>query len=131
MSILAVMRSSFEMGRDKKIGSRCFPNFQRIRYYGIFKEQDLERGARRVALPDAICRKYTNADREWGWQFVFPASSLYFDRSAGIERRHHLDESVIQKAMKVAVREAKIAKPASPHSLRHYVPFLTMSGNAC
>jgi len=82
-------------------------------------EQDLKRGAGRVSLPDAICRKYPNADREWGWQYVFPASTLYFDRSDGIERRHHLHESVVQKAVKEAVRDAKIAKPASPHTLRH------------
>jgi integron integrase len=82
-------------------------------------EQDLKRAAGRVSLPNAIGRKYPNADREWGWQYVFPASSLYFDRSDGMERRHHLHESVIQKAVKAAVREAKIAKPASPHSLRH------------
>jgi integrase len=55
------------------------------------------------------------------------ATSLYFDREAGVERRHHLHESVIQKVMKEAVRAANITKPATPHSLRHYVPFLTMS----
>ena len=53
------------------------------------------------------------------WQYVFAASSLYFDRETGIERRHHLHESVIQKAMKAAVRKGKITKPASPHTLRH------------
>ena len=82
-------------------------------------ERDLKRGAGRVSLPDAICRKYPNADREWGWQFVFPASTLFFDRNDGVERRHHLHETVVQKAVKTAVREAKITKPASPHSLRH------------
>jgi integron integrase len=82
-------------------------------------EEDLRQGAGRTALPDAICRKYPNADREWGWQYVFPASGMYFDRDAGVERRHHLHESVIQKAVKVAVRQARIAKPASPHSFRH------------
>ena len=70
-------------------------------------------------MPDALCRKYPNADREWGWQYVFPASTRYFDRNDRIERRHHLHESVVQKAVKAAVREAKITKAASPHSLRH------------
>ena len=82
-------------------------------------EQDLKQGAGRALLPDAISRKYPNADREWGWQYVFPASTRYFDQNDGIERRHHLHESVVQKAVKAAVREAKITKPASPHSLRH------------
>ena len=81
--------------------------------------QDLLRGRGRVALPDAIARKYPNAERAWGWQWVFPASSCYVDRENGIERRHHLHESVVQRAMKAAVRAANITKPASCHTLRH------------
>lgn len=81
--------------------------------------QDLKRGTGRVALPEAIGRKYIDAEREWGWQYVFPATSLYYDRAANTKRRHHLHESVIQKAIKAAVRAAHIHKPASPHSLRH------------
>ena len=80
---------------------------------------DLRQGAGRVSLPDAICRKYPNADREWGWQWVFPASTSYFDQHERIERRHHLHESVVQKAMKEAVRAARITKPATCHTLRH------------
>ena len=95
------------------------PLLQHLHRVQKLHEQDLKRGAGRVSLPGAICRKYPNADREWGWQYVFPASSLYFDQDAGIARRHHLHESVVQKAVKAAVREAKISKPASPHSLRH------------
>lgn len=91
-------------------------HLQRVRE---LHECDLRQGAGRVSLPDAIGRKYPNADREWGWQYVFPAASLYFDREAKIERRHHLHESVVQKAMKQAVRSAGVTKPASCHSLRH------------
>jgi hypothetical protein len=65
-----------------------------------------------VALPHAIGRTYPNANREWGWQWVFPPSSHYIDRETGIRRRHHLHESVIQRAMKDAVRKAVVAKPA-------------------
>jgi len=82
-------------------------------------EKDLREGAGRTRLPDAIARKYPNADSQWGWQFVFPASSKYFDREAGIKRRHHVDESVIQKAIKVAVEAAGITKHGTAHSLRH------------
>jgi len=82
-------------------------------------ERDLSEGAGKVALPDAIERKYPNANREWGWQWVFPATSRYFDRESRIERRHHLHESVVQRAMKQAVRDAKVTKPASCHTLRH------------
>jgi len=82
-------------------------------------ERDLQEHAGRVTLPDALMRKYPNADREWGWQYLFPASSRFFDSAAGIERRHHLHETVVQKAMKDAVRRSGIAKLATCHSLRH------------
>jgi integron integrase len=82
-------------------------------------DKDLADGAGRAVLPSALSRKYLNADREWSWQWVFPASSRYFDRGAGIERRHHLHETVIQREMKMAVRKAGIAKPATCHTLRH------------
>ena len=82
-------------------------------------DADLKAGAGRVVLPDALSVKYRNADREWGWQYVFPASSQYVEQPSGIPRRHHLHESVVQKAMKQAVRQGKIAKPASCHTMRH------------
>jgi integrase-like protein len=77
------------------------------------------RGAGWVALPGALERKYPNAGREWAWQWVFPATSCYVDRETGKRRRHHLHESVIQRAVREAVRRAGIAKPATPHTLRH------------
>ena len=82
-------------------------------------QRDLERGMGRVALPNALERKYPNAGKEWGWQWVFPATSHFTDQLTGERRRHHLHESVLQKAVKEAVRKARIAKPASPHTFRH------------
>jgi integron integrase len=82
-------------------------------------DSDLRGGLGRAPLPSALARKYRGADREWRWQFVFPASSHYTDRETGARHRHHLHESVIQKAVRDAVRRAAIAKPATPHSLRH------------
>jgi integron integrase len=82
-------------------------------------QRDLREGAGEVMLPDALARKYPNAAREWGWQWVFPASSRYLDRELHVQRRHHLHESVVQKAMKEAVRRSGISKPATCHSLRH------------
>jgi len=82
-------------------------------------EDDLARGAGWVELPTALLRKYPNAGREWAWQWVFPATSLYRDRLTGQLRRHHLHESVLQKAVKGAARRAGIAKRATPHTLRH------------
>ena len=88
----------------------------------IIKEQhrrDLERGLGRIALPNALERKYPNAGKEWGWQWVFPATSHYTDRETGEQRRHHLHESVLQKAVKQAAHKAGLSKPATPHTFRH------------
>ena len=82
-------------------------------------ERDLAAGRGAVWLPHALARKYPNAAREWAWQYVFPASSRSTDPRSGIERRHHLDETVLQRAVKQAVRRARITKPATCHTLRH------------
>jgi integron integrase len=82
-------------------------------------DRDLRRRLGSVALPDGIERKYPRAAWEWGWQWVFPATRLYRDSGTGRWRRHHLHETVVQRAMKDAVRRAGIAKPASCHTLRH------------
>ena len=82
-------------------------------------QKDLREGAGRVALPFALARKYPNADREWAWQWAFPAPTRYYDREAKIERRHHLLDRVIQKATKEAVLQSRIGKLATPHTLRH------------
>lgn len=82
-------------------------------------EKDLADGFGRVYLPHALARKYPNADREWGWQYVFPAPRRSVDPRTGITRRHHLNDTALQKAVKSAVRRAGIQKPATCHSLRH------------
>src|SRR5215472_10008785 len=73
------------------------------RHLEMMKEQhrrDLERGLGRVALPNALERKYPNAGKEWGWQWVFPASTHFTDRLTGEQRRHHIHETVLQKTVK-------------------------------
>ena len=70
---------------------------------------DLERGMGRVALPNALERKYLNAGKEWGWQWVFPATSHFTDKVTGERHRHHLHESVLQKAVKEAVQKAGVS----------------------
>jgi integron integrase len=80
---------------------------------------DLAAGFGRVVLPDALARKYPNADREWGWQWVFPASTISTDPRTGERRRHHLHESVAQRAIREARRRAGISKPLGPHTMRH------------
>jgi integron integrase len=81
--------------------------------------KDLAQGQGAVALPDALDRKYPTASRDWPWQWVFPATRNYVDRLTGDERRHHLHETVLQRAVKAAVRAAGIAKPATAHTFRH------------
>ncbi len=80
---------------------------------------DLTRGAGWVELPLALGRKYPNAGREWPWQWVFPAVRHYIEPRTGQLRRHHLDESVLQRAVRLAVLKARITKPASCHTFRH------------
>lgn len=82
-------------------------------------QEDLNKGLGRIALPNALERKYLNAGREWPWQWVFPAPQHYTDRVTGERRRHHLHESVLQRAVRDAVVLAGISKPASCHTFRH------------
>jgi integron integrase len=72
-----------------------------------------------VYMPDALARKYPNSPSEWGWQYIFPSGSYSVDPRSGAERRHHLDEKLLQRAMKKAVQASGMAKPATPHTLRH------------
>jgi site-specific recombinase XerD len=81
--------------------------------------QDLERGYGAVYLPFALERKYPNANRDWRRQYIFPADQLSQDPRSGNIRRYHLHESGLQKAIKRAVRAAKIDKRVSCHTFRH------------
>lgn len=82
-------------------------------------EQDVEDGFGQVYLPDALERKYRGAAKEWPWQWAFPSSRISADPRSGNKRRHHVDESLLQQAVKNAVRAARIDKAASCHTLRH------------
>ena len=80
---------------------------------------DLMAGFGRVQLPFALARKYPNADREWAWQYAFPASTRCKDPMSGRVLRHHLHESALQRAVKTSMRAAGIAKHGSCHTFRH------------
>jgi integron integrase len=85
----------------------------------IIHEQDLKKGHGEVYLPFALERKYPKAAREWGWQYVFPSERMAVDPRSGKMRRHHLNESGLQKAVRTAGRTVGISKPISPHTFRH------------
>jgi len=82
-------------------------------------QRDLEQGHGKVFLPFALDHKYPNAPAEWKWQYVFPASRFSTDPRSGEVRRHHVEEQMIQRAVKQAARDAGISKRVTPHSLRH------------
>jgi integron integrase len=82
-------------------------------------ETDLKEGFGKVYLPFALARKYPNANREWCWQYVFPASKRSVDPRSGQVQRHHVSETALQKAVKGAISRARVNKPGSCHTFRH------------
>jgi site-specific recombinase XerD len=82
-------------------------------------DSDLQDGFGEVYLTYALEKKYPNANREWGWQYVFPSAKRSVDPLSGKVRRHHLDESILQKAVQQAIRAAGSTKGGSCHTMRH------------
>jgi integron integrase len=85
----------------------------------IIHQQDLQEGFGEVALPYAMERKLPGAPRDWAWQYLFPAGKRSLDPRTGTERRHHLHESLVQKAVSSAMKKAIVSKRGTCHSLRH------------
>lgn len=95
------------------------PLKEHLRKVQNLHKKDLKDGFGHVYLPDALERKYPNDAKEWIWQYVFPAHQISTDPRSGIRRRHHLYDTVLQKAIKNAVRKAGIQKRGTCHTLRH------------
>jgi integron integrase len=95
------------------------PLQQAVSKVKLIHSQDRAAGVAGVWLPHALDRKYVNAGLELGWQFLFPAASPSVDPRSGLVRRHHVDEGVLQRAVKSARDKAGISKPATCHTLRH------------
>ncbi|RPI51987.1 MAG: integron integrase [Deltaproteobacteria bacterium] len=85
----------------------------------VIHKQDLTQGYGEVYMPYALARKYPDAAKEWSWQYVFPARNPATDPRSGKIRRHHVDPSVINKAIKIAARKAGLTKRVSAHTFRH------------
>jgi integron integrase len=109
-------------GKDRRtllpsrVGVQLWRRLEEVR---SLHRADLADGWGRVLLPDALARKYPNASVEWGWQWVFPQHHRWCDPKTGQQGRHHLDPSLIQKAVRRAVLAAGISKPATCHTFRH------------
>lgn len=108
--------------KDRRVplpGTLCDALQRQIERARILHQHDLATGHGEARLPHALARKYPNAGREWGWQFVFPSPNLSHDPLDDTLRRHHRDEAGLQRAVKRAVQGIGIAKPATCHTLRH------------
>jgi integron integrase len=99
--------------------SLIMPLKEQIRKVRNLHQKDLANGFGSVYLPDALEKKYPNAAKEFGWQFIFPGRNISQDPRTGISRRHHLHESVLQKVVKIAIKKAGIYKHAGCHTFRH------------
>ena len=109
-------------GRDRRTllpASLVAPLQEEVERARILHQRDLEAGLGEVWLPHALARKYRNAAKEFGWQYVFPALRLAVDPDGGAMRRHHLDDATLSRAIRRGRLRAGIDKPVSAHTLRH------------
>lgn len=95
------------------------PLQEHLRRVEAVHQQDLADGYGRVELPHALARKYPNANREWRWQFVFPQEHRWVNAKTGEQGRHHVHESLVQKAVNQPAGKARLTKRVTSHTFRH------------
>ena len=118
--LLVVRSGKGDRDRTTLLADICRePLREQLRAAEAIHQKDRLAGLPSVWLPDALDRKYPHAGRELAWFWVFPSHTLSIDPRTGIVRRHHISDSVVQKAVKTAARNARIHKPVSVHTLRH------------
>jgi integron integrase len=120
-------------GKDRRVPlpERIIPDLQT--HLEKMKQQhdaDLKAGFGEVFLPEGVARKYPQAGREWIWQYVFPAARISTDPRSGVQRRHHINENGLQKAIKEATLKAGIPKRVTCHTLRHSFATHLLAGGA-
>lgn len=102
---------------------------EKVERVKLLHDEDLKKGNGRAILPNALDKKYPNASKEFGWQYLFPANKFVYDKDRGCKFRYHIHGSTVQKEMKRAINKAGINKPASAHSFRHsFATHLLSSG---
>ena len=118
--MIVVRRGKGQKDRTAILPTELVPELQEhLKGVKATHDRDLSDGYGTVHLPFALSRKYPNANKEWGWQYVFPATVLSVDPRSGVRQRHHVYESVLQKALKKATRESGVVKAVHAHALRH------------
>ncbi len=120
MNQIIVRDGKGEKDRITLLPQKLIPELkEHLRKVKNLHQRDLKDGSGKTKLPYALARKYVNADKEFGWQYVFPASGFVYDKESKLKYRYHIHESVIQKAVKESIKKCGITKPGSPHTFRH------------